>query len=175
MDQLDVFKVSDNDIAKWEKRCTALKKEASLLSEGSPGAVFRPSSDIHNQLNNGNTDSFENIYSHSMKSYPSNVVLPLHCHTNEYQVSSSGHSGVGNTGLLDIDNSLPSEACSSANPLALQDFAVGRSGYSLPCNGGQWSSDGYTSNKVLLDNGKGVNGESSQQGVLFFFPVLVIV
>ncbi|CAI8601981.1 unnamed protein product [Vicia faba] len=102
MDQLDVFKVSDNDIAKWEKRCTALKKEASLLSEGSPGAVFRPSSGMS----------------------------------------------------------------ISANPLALQDFAVGRSGYSLPCNGGQWSSDGYTSNKVqLLDNGKGVNGESSQQGI----------
>ncbi|XP_058786360.1 TITAN-like protein isoform X2 [Vicia villosa] len=166
VDQLDVFKVSDNDIAKWEKRCTALKKEASMQSEESPEAVFGPSSDIHNQLNNGNIDSFENIYSHSMKSYPSNVVLPLHCDTDKYQVSSSGHSGVGNTGLLDIDNSsLPSEACSSANPLALQDFAVGRSSHSLPSNGGQWSSDGYSSNKVLLDNGKVVNGESSQQGI----------
>lgn len=108
----------------WEKRCAALKKEASLKSEGSPGSVFGPSSDIHNQLNSGNIDSFENIYSHSMKSYPSNVVLPLHCHTNKHQVSSSGHSGVGNTGLLDIDkSSLPSEAGSIANPLALQDFA----------------------------------------------------
>ncbi|CAK8568118.1 unnamed protein product [Lathyrus sativus] len=163
MDQLDVFKVSDNDFAKWEKRCAAVKKEASLQSEGSPGAVFGPSSDIHNQLNNGNIDSFENIYSHSMKSYPSNVVLPLHCHTNKYQVSSSGHSGVGNTGLLDIDNSsLPSEACSSANPLALQDFAVERSSHSLPCSGGQWSSTG---NKVFLDNGKVVNGDSNQQGI----------
>lgn len=102
----------------------ALKKEADLQSEGSHGAVSGPSSDIHNQLKNGNSDSFENIYSHSVKSYPSNVVLPLHCYTNEYQVSSSEHSGVGNTGLLDIDNSsLPSEACSSANSLALQDFA----------------------------------------------------
>jgi hypothetical protein len=108
----------------WEKKCNALKKEALLQSEGSAGAVFGPSSDIHNQLNNGNIDSFENIYSHSVKSYPSNVVLPLHCYTNENQVSSSEHSGVGNTGLLDIGNtSLPSEACSSANPLALQDFA----------------------------------------------------
>jgi hypothetical protein len=99
----------------WEKKCNALKKEALLQSEGSAGAVFGPSSDIHNQLNNGNIDSFENIYSHSVKSYPSNVVLPLHCYTNENQVSSSEHSGVGNTGLLDIDNtSLPSEARSSA-------------------------------------------------------------
>ncbi|KAI5404638.1 hypothetical protein KIW84_051699 [Lathyrus oleraceus] len=175
MDQLDLFKVSDNDVAKWEKRCAALKKEASLQSEGSPGAVFGPSSDIHNQLNSGNIDSFENIYSHSMKSYPSNVVLPLHCHTNKYQVSSSGHSGVGNTGLLDIDkSSLPSEAGSSANPLALQDFAVGRSSHSLPCNGGQWSSDGYTSNKVLLDNGKVVNNESSQQGIQMLTRISIV-
>jgi hypothetical protein len=109
----------------WDKRCTTLKKEASLQNEESPGAVFGPSSDIHNQSNNENIDSFENnIYSNSVNSYPSNVVLPLHCHTNEYQVSSSGHSGVGNTGLLDIGKfSLPSEACSSVNTLALQDFA----------------------------------------------------
>lgn len=101
----------------------ALKNEAVLPSEGSRGAVFGPSSDIHNQLNNGNIDNFENVYSHSVKSYPSNV-LPLHCNTNEYQVSSSGLFGVGNTGLLSIDNSsLPSEACSSANPFALLDFA----------------------------------------------------
>ncbi|WJX35015.1 hypothetical protein P8452_23064 [Trifolium repens] len=166
MDQLDVFTVSDNDVVKWEKKCKALKKEASLQSEGSAGAVG-PSSDIHNQLNNGNIDSFENIYSHSVKSYPSNVVLPLHCYTNENQVSSSEHSGVGNTGLLDIGNtSLPSEACSSANPLALQDFAVKRRSDSLSSNGGQWSSDGYSCNKTqLLDNGKVANGESIQQGI----------
>lgn len=44
MDQLDVFTVSDNDVAKWDKRCTTLKKEASLQNEESPGAVFGPSS-----------------------------------------------------------------------------------------------------------------------------------
>ncbi|XP_073225158.1 TITAN-like protein isoform X2 [Cicer arietinum] len=166
-DQLDAFTVSDNDVAKWEKRCMALKKEADLQSEGSHGAVSGPSSDIHNQLKNGNSDSFENIYSHSVKSYPSNVVLPLHCYTNEYQVSSSEHSGVGNTGLLDIDNSsLPSEACSSANSLALQDFAVERGSHSLPCSGGLWSSGGYSCNKTqVLDNGKVVRGESNQQGI----------
>lgn len=109
-------------LVQWDKRCANLKKEASLQSEESPGAVFGPSSDIHNQSNNENIDSFKNnIHSNSVNS---NVVLPLHCYTNEYQVSSSGHSGVGNTGLLDIGkSSLPSEACSSANTLALQDFA----------------------------------------------------
>lgn len=108
----------------WEKRCIALQNEAVLPSEGSHGAVFGASSDIHNQLNNGNIDRFENVYSNSLKLYPSNAVLPLHSHTNECQVFSSGLSGVGNTGLLDIDiSSLPSEACSGANPFASQDFA----------------------------------------------------
>lgn len=99
----------------------ARENEAALPSEGSCcGAVSAgPSSDI--QFNNGNIDSFENVYSNSVKSYPSNVVLPLHSYTNEYQVSSSGLSGVGNIGQLDIGNS--SEACSSGNPFALQDFA----------------------------------------------------
>ncbi|KAJ1386191.1 coiled-coil domain-containing protein [Sesbania bispinosa] len=164
MDQLDAFTVSENDVAKWEKRCMALKKEAVFPGEGGHGTVG-PSSDIHNQLNNGNIDSFENVYSHSVKSYPSNAVLPLHCYTNEYQVSSSGLSGVGNTGLLDLDNSsLPLEACSSANPIALQDFAVERS-HSLPCNRGQWSSDVYSCKKAVLDNGRMVSGESSQPGL----------
>ncbi|RHN73786.1 putative Coiled-coil domain-containing protein [Medicago truncatula] len=145
VDQLDVFTVSHNDVAKE-----------------SPGAVFGPSSDIHNQSNNENIDSFKNnIYSNSVNS---NVVLPLHCYTNEYQVSSSGHSGVGNTGLLDIGkSSLPSEACSSANTLALQDFAAERRSHKLPYNSGQWSSDGYSCNKAVLDNGKVVSGESGIQ------------
>lgn len=107
----------------WEKKCTALQNEAVSSSEGCRGAVIEPSSDIHNQPNNGNIDSFENVYSHSVKSYPSNGVLPLQFYTNEYQVS--GLSGVGNAGLLDNGTSLvPLEAsCFGSNPFALQDFA----------------------------------------------------
>lgn len=41
-DQLDAFMVSDDDVAKWEKRCVARKDEAS---EGCRGKVFGPSSD----------------------------------------------------------------------------------------------------------------------------------
>ncbi|XP_061340203.1 TITAN-like protein [Gastrolobium bilobum] len=164
MDQLDAFKVSNDDLAKWEKRCMALKNEAVLSSEECCGAVFGPSSDIHNQLNNGKIDSFENVYSHSVESYSPNGVFPLQCYTNEYQVSCSGQSGVGNTGLLDIDTSfLTSEACSGANPFALQDFAVERS-HSVPCNGRQWSGDGYSCNKGVRDNGRMVSRESNHKG-----------
>ncbi|XP_057424193.1 TITAN-like protein [Lotus japonicus] len=162
MDQLDKYMFSDDDLAKWEKKCMARENEAALPSEGSCcGAVSAgPSSDI--QFNNGNIDSFENVYSNSVKSYPSNVVLPLHSYTNEYQVSSSGLSGVGNIGQLDIGNS--SEACSSGNPFALQDFAVENRSHSLPCNTGQWSSDGHSRNKAVFDNRRKVTRESSQQG-----------
>ncbi|RDX73302.1 TITAN-like protein, partial [Mucuna pruriens] len=110
-DQLDAFMVSDDDVTKWEERCVVARKDET--SEGS-----RRSDDIHNQLNSGNIDSFENVYSHSVKSYPSNDVLPLQYYTNEYhyQVSCSGLSG-------DANVATDSGACSGANTFALQDFA----------------------------------------------------
>lgn len=86
-------------------------------SEGSRRTVVGPSSDdhIHNQLTSGNSDSFEkNVYSH-LKSYPSNPVLPLPSYTNEYQISSSGLSGIANVAIS-------SEACPDAKPFVLQDF-----------------------------------------------------
>ncbi|XP_039686454.1 TITAN-like protein isoform X2 [Medicago truncatula] len=130
VDQLDVFTVSHNDVAKWDKRCANLKKK------------------LHCKVR---------------KVLEQFLDLQV---TNEYQVSSSGHSGVGNTGLLDIGkSSLPSEACSSANTLALQDFAAERRSHKLPYNSGQWSSDGYSCNKAVLDNGKVVSGESGPQGI----------
>lgn len=95
----------------WEKKCTARKDEAS---EGSRRTVIGPSSD---DIHSGNVDSFEkNVYSNSLKSYPSNAVLPLQSYTNEYQVSCSGLSGVA-TGATS------SEVCSGANNFSLQDFA----------------------------------------------------
>ncbi|KAE9604266.1 hypothetical protein Lal_00002284 [Lupinus albus] len=170
MDQLNVFTVSDDDLAKWQKRCMALKNEAGSSSEGCRGgAVIGPSSDIHNQHNNGNIDSFDNVYSHSVKSHPSNGVLPLQCYTNEYQVSYSGLSGVGNAGLLDNNvttPSLPSEISSSgANPFSLQNFAVEKGSQSLPFNGTQCSSGGNSSNKGVCNNGGMVNGDSSHEGL----------
>lgn len=93
----------------------ARKDEAN---EGSRRTVVGPSSDdhIHNQLTSGNSNSFEtNVYSHSVKSYPSNPVLPLPNYTNEYQISSSGLSGIANVATS-------SEARPDAKPIVFQDF-----------------------------------------------------
>ncbi|KAK7410999.1 hypothetical protein VNO78_02301 [Psophocarpus tetragonolobus] len=155
-DQLDAFMISDADVDKWEKKCAARSDESS---EGSRRAVIGPSSDdIHNQLNNGNNDSFENVYSHSVKSYPSNAVLPLQSYTNEYQISCSGLPGVANFATT-------SEACSGANPFALQDFTVERRSHSLPRVGGQLSTDGFASNNQVQDNGRMVGGVNSHPGL----------
>ncbi|KAK7302246.1 hypothetical protein RJT34_13131 [Clitoria ternatea] len=155
-DQLDAFMVSDDDLAKWEKKCLARKNEDVLPSGGCRRTVIGPSSDnIHNQPNNGNIDSFENVYSHSVKSYPSNDVLPLQCYTNEYQVSCSGLSGVTNTGLLDIGtSSLPSGGFPGANSSPLQDFVVERRGNYHPYDDRQWSTDGYFDNKQVQGSGR---------------------
>ncbi|KAI4336323.1 hypothetical protein L6164_014862 [Bauhinia variegata] len=165
--KLDAFRILDTDLAKWEKKCTALTDDAVSLSEGSQGAVFGPSSDIHNQVNYGNIDSFENIYSHSVKSYPSNGVLPLQYYTNEHQVSYSGLSGGANADLLShsVASSLPLETCSGASTYVLKDFAVDRSFDSLPYNGRQSSSDGCSSNKGVYEGGRMVSGGSSYQGL----------
>ncbi|TKY73642.1 TITAN protein [Spatholobus suberectus] len=58
-----------------------------------------------------------------------------------------------------------SEACSGANPSALQAFAVERRSHSLPHDGRQWSSDGYSRSKQVHDNGRMVSGESNHQGL----------
>ncbi|QHN98256.1 TITAN-like protein [Arachis hypogaea] len=153
VDQLDAFMVSDDDVAKWEKKCEALQNEAVSGSGGCRGAVIGPSSDIHNQPNNGNIDSFENFYSHSVKSYPSsNDVLPLQYYTNENQIS--GLSGVHNAGVLGYATSVvPLEASSSGeNSFALQDFVVDKKSH-------------FSGNKGVLDNGRMLSRESSHHGL----------
>ncbi|XP_027904302.1 TITAN-like protein isoform X4 [Vigna unguiculata] len=157
-DQLDAFMFSDDDVTKWERKCEARKDEAS---EGSRRTVVGPSSDdhIHNQLTSGNSDSFEkNVYSHSVNSYPSNPVLPLQSYTNEYQISSSGLSGMANVATSP-------EAYLDAKPLALPDLLVERRSHSLPHDGIQWSSNGYSGHKQGRDNGRMVSGESIHEGV----------
>ncbi|XP_017422577.1 TITAN-like protein isoform X1 [Vigna angularis] len=167
--QLDAFMFSDDDVTKWERKCEARKDEAS---EGSRRTVVGPSNDdhIHNQLTSGNSDSFEkNVYSHSVNSYPSNPVLPLQSYTNEYQISSSGLSGIANVATS-------SETCPDSKPFALPDLLVERRSHSLPHDGRQWSSNGYSGHKQTIkshsvvtslgrDNGRMVSGESIHEGV----------
>ncbi|XP_028766185.1 TITAN-like protein isoform X2 [Neltuma alba] len=167
MDQLEAFTVSDADVAKWEKKCTTLQKEAVLLSEECHGEVSGTTSDIHNQFNHGNIDKFDITHSHSVKSHPSNSVLPLQYHTNEYQVSNSGISGASNARLLPYfdTSSLPSETCSGANAFHSKDFAVGGTYHTLPCSDSQWSSDGCSSAKEVPKDGRMLSKESFCEGL----------
>ncbi|KAK9278284.1 hypothetical protein L1049_027849 [Liquidambar formosana] len=103
MDCLDSFRVSDADLAKWEKKCKSLKSEAASASEGSRGVLFGPLNDIHNELNYENVDNFDKNTIHSVKSSLSNGVMPLQNYTNEkYQVSHSESSQVANVGPLQL-------------------------------------------------------------------------
>lgn len=101
-----------------------MESNAVSSSEGPIGPVFGPSNDIHNELNYGNIDSFENSSIQSVKSSLSNGVMPLHYYTNEYQVSHSGLSEVANFGTFahDVNSSLPAETCSGTNLCDLKDL-----------------------------------------------------
>ncbi|KAF7833984.1 TITAN-like protein isoform X1 [Senna tora] len=169
MDKLETFTVSDADVAKWEKKCMNLQEEAVSSSEKCHGAEVRPSSDIHNQLNYGNIDKFDISYSHShsVKSHPSNGVLPLQYYTNEYQVSNSEISSVRNACPISHDNTYSRhlETCSGADSFNSKDFAVEMSCRALPCSGRQWSSDGCSSSQGVSKDGTMLSTESSYQGV----------
>lgn len=125
MDRLDTFRISEDDLAKWEKKCKSLDRDAVSSREGPIGPVFGPLNDIHNEHNYGNIDSFENSSIQSVKSSFSNGVMPLHYHTNEYQVSHSGISGVANVGTFVHDvGTLPAETCSGTNFCELKKVKV---------------------------------------------------
>ncbi|KAK2975590.1 hypothetical protein RJ640_014077, partial [Escallonia rubra] len=85
MDHVDSFRVSEVDLARWEKKCKLLKTDGA--SDGFRGVVIGPVNDI--QLNSENIDTFDKNNIQSLNSSFSNgVVEPLQIYTNErYQVS----------------------------------------------------------------------------------------
>ncbi|KAJ7945702.1 TITAN-like protein isoform X1 [Quillaja saponaria] len=174
MDSLDTFRILDADIVKWEKKCKALKDESLSSSGGNRGQVLGPSNDIHNQLNSGYIDSFENNYTQSVKSILSNSVLPLQYYTNEYQVSHSGPPEVGAGSLFphDVTSSLHLETCSGTNEWNLKYQRLTRNTQSLICSSGQSSTDDYFSNIKVYEDGRTLRGENSSQGLQNLTQVL---
>nr|XP_043636564.1 TITAN-like protein [Erigeron canadensis] len=92
MDRVDHFRVSEADLAKYEMKCIAIKREGG--GEQSRGLLIGPSYDIHNELKFDYVDNLEkNCIDSHIITFP-NGVLPLQNHTNEnYQVSYSDRSG----------------------------------------------------------------------------------
>lgn len=91
----------------------------------SRGHLVGPSNDIHNELNYGNVNSFENSNIDYVNLRNSNGVMPLQYHTNEYQVSHSGLSEIANVGLFpeDVPSSLPMETNYGTNSKKLNGFS----------------------------------------------------
>ncbi|KAK3043252.1 hypothetical protein RJ639_002495 [Escallonia herrerae] len=81
MDHVDSFRLSEVDLARWEKKCKLLKTDGA--SDRSRGVVIGPVNDI--QLNSENIDTFIQSLN---SSFSNGVVEPLQIYTNErYQVS----------------------------------------------------------------------------------------
>ncbi|XP_022001578.1 TITAN-like protein isoform X2 [Helianthus annuus] len=113
MDQIDRFRFTEADLAKYEKKCISLTSGSG--SEQSHGPLIGPSNDIHNERKFDYVDNFDRtrIISHN-SSYQNNV-LPLQDYTNEkYQVSHSDLSGHVATSTSSYDNQSLSSA-SNAN------------------------------------------------------------
>ncbi|XP_010250710.1 PREDICTED: TITAN-like protein isoform X2 [Nelumbo nucifera] len=109
MDRVDSFRISDEDVSKWEKKCESLKSFASSSSEGSYGPSLGPWKDIQNKHCCENTDSNEKNKVKSFKFSFSNSVLPLQCSTKErYQVSHPETNEIASAGLFSYNaTSLP--------------------------------------------------------------------
>uniref|UniRef100_A0A2P2JTL1 TITAN-like protein isoform X1 n=1 Tax=Rhizophora mucronata TaxID=61149 RepID=A0A2P2JTL1_RHIMU len=112
MDQIDIFRILDAEVAKWEKKCKALRNETASAIDGSCVLQVGPSNDIHSKLNHKNITNFDKNDFDPLN--VSNSVMPLQYNTNEYQISHSGHSAIANVGqiICDAVSSMPI-VCSS--------------------------------------------------------------
>ncbi|XP_042755961.1 TITAN-like protein isoform X2 [Lactuca sativa] len=144
MDRIDGFRISEADIAKYEKKCISMKKECA--NEQSHGPMIGPSNDIHNELKFDYVDNFDRHNSSFL-----NGVSPLQYHTNEkYQVSHSDMSGGYDDKLL----LLGSNAKRSSN-------LKGNAGKSC-------LNEGYPDNKPICQvyaHNREANGDDSSLGL----------
>ncbi|CAH8384726.1 unnamed protein product [Eruca vesicaria subsp. sativa] len=89
MDCVDDFQISDADVAKWVRKCTALgNKDASSCR----GQLSGTSNDIQNNIE---FERSEKVQTHFINPNDLNDVKPLQYYTNEYQISHSGVSHYG--------------------------------------------------------------------------------
>ncbi|WKA07899.1 hypothetical protein VitviT2T_025671 [Vitis vinifera] len=177
MDRVDSFRVSEADLAKWEKKCKLLKSTDASSSEGSCRPLLGPSNDIHNELNYENINNFDKNVVYSLESSLSNGVMPLQYHTNEiYQVSHSEFFGVPKVGSLlhDVTSFWPAETHSSTDLWNLKDLTVHRESQPPLCNSKRSSADSYLSNggvyQVCRDE-RVANGGSSSQSLQYLTQI----
>ncbi|XP_057972287.1 TITAN-like protein isoform X2 [Malania oleifera] len=171
MDSVDSFRISEDDLEKWERKCESLKIEAAEPNEGSCRSLPGPLNDIHNALNYQHIGNFKTNTVYSLESSISFGVVPLPYYTNERyqgQVSHSELSEVAKVGSLQLNvtSSLPVGTQSNTNLWGSKDLAVPRYNQgSIPCNGVHHSVDGYLSSAGVCEHERMVKEQSSSQGL----------
>ncbi|XWS37115.1 hypothetical protein CRYUN_Cryun19dG0015700 [Craigia yunnanensis] len=172
MDRLDTYRILETDLTKWEKKSKSLKIESmAALGEGSCGVAYGASNDIHNNVHFEKINNLEQNTINPLKSSFSNVVMPLHYNTDEYQISNSKFPEVANSGLNlhEINLSLLGGACSNTSFWNSNDLTANSSSLSnLLHKNGIYSGNAYLSNvgvRQVYQIGSTVNGESCSQGL----------
>ncbi|KAI3464196.1 hypothetical protein Pfo_020859 [Paulownia fortunei] len=163
MDRVDLFRITEVDYGKWEKKCKPLKTEST--KEESVGPVVGPLNNIHNELNADSVNSFHKNNVDSLNICIPNGVVPLHSYTNERtQVSCSVLSSISEAGpslhnmpggiqgqdaqyLKNLTGYMDNQHCS--NSLA-----------------GECSSYGYLSNGSVYSGVRIANGENISPGLM---------
>ncbi|KAG8049717.1 hypothetical protein GUJ93_ZPchr0009g1933 [Zizania palustris] len=82
MDQVESYRISDDELAKWEKCCESLSTEPEMLSEGLIGPTPGLLKDIRNKSTSKNLDNFAESYIPYSSNTESCVVMPLQSPTN---------------------------------------------------------------------------------------------
>ncbi|ONK56167.1 uncharacterized protein A4U43_C10F4830 [Asparagus officinalis] len=139
VDRIDSFRVSDEELAEWEKACKSLKSAASTSGQGTIGPFSVPLKDIQHEHTSNNMNSFDK---HSITSSNSNAyhpVMPLQTLTNEshrlYPQDLSGATGAGSvpyeTAAFSVDLQGNTGSARCKQPMQLVNNVKILGGYSL--------------------------------------------
>ncbi|KAG7546274.1 Coiled-coil domain-containing protein 84 [Arabidopsis suecica] len=160
MDCVDDFRISEADVAKWEKKCQSLGNEDASSFKGSCGQLSGTSNDIHTKLAFETMDKIEKVPAHHINSHNSNNVMPLQYNTNEYQIS---HSVLGVThygSYLNVDASHLPQCHVAGN---------GFDKHSNPCRSKDYSGNGNyctQENYQVSQDKKQIGGSYNPPGVV---------
>ncbi|XVE54488.1 hypothetical protein DITRI_Ditri03aG0085700 [Diplodiscus trichospermus] len=166
MDSLDTYRILENDLTKWEKKCKSLKIEAMAApGEGSCGVVYGASNDIHNNINFEQINNLQKNTINPQISSFSNVVMPLQYNTIKYQISNSRFPEVAR-----FDSNLHEVVAHSAVSLWNSNDLTANSSsqQNLPYKDGICSGNAYLGNFGVCQvrqSGSTVHRESSSQGL----------
>ncbi|XVF08696.1 hypothetical protein REPUB_Repub07fG0025700 [Reevesia pubescens] len=166
MDRLDMYRILETDLTKWEKKCDSLKIEAMAgPSQGSCGVVYGASNDIHNNVNFEKINNLEQNTINTLKSSYSNVVMPLQYNTNEYQISNSRFHEVAKFGsdLNEVNFYLPGDALSDVSLWNSNDLTADNSSQQNLLYKNEICSVNVGVCQVY-QSGSTANGECSSQG-----------